>query len=233
MRTVLLISLIGLVLLIGQPALAGIDSVQVWIEGNPIPPASDGKYHWEAIDDTVLTVNGYVAKTLLPSSQRTKVYGPSDRQQLQKRAFEAVGLAQDTGKLDIEAAEAGVAILRSRPDLIRSAEPLSDGSAIIVTYADGSTEHYNLGRREPGTAPLANTVEAYSFITNDGGLILIGANGDYFKALQPGCQKILTALIERERTAPVLYSEWAQICISPELVQLFHVPKAIARIAGR
>ncbi|MDD5567060.1 MAG: hypothetical protein PHH01_02600 [Patescibacteria group bacterium] len=157
-----------------------VERTLVWVEGNPIPPDStlnSSGYQWGVAQDSLITVNGFVAQIVHKPPVKAKVYADTPYGRMCKRAFAAAVSARDQGKNDWEAASAGAAVMENERSLVRSATVIEGGWE--VEYTNGESESFELGQpknSKPRTPQEKAT--SYQQVTDQGWTIVLAWNGE-------------------------------------------------------
>lgn len=176
-----------------------VERTLVWVEGNPIPPDStlnSSGYQWGVAQDSLITVNGFVAQVARKPPVKAKVYADTPYGRMCERAFAAAVSARDQGKNDWEAAQAGAAVMENERSLVRSASVIEGGWE--VEYTNGESESFELGPPENrGSQTPQEKAAFYQEVTDQGKMIVLAWNGECRWFLTPASRVLWNEQILR------------------------------------
>jgi|GEM_PF-4299255 hypothetical protein len=213
-------------------SVAGAQTEQVWIKGNPIPPDTTAAtpYTWAIVGDT-LSVNGYVAAIAPPTPPTRRPDTPTGN--LSQEAYDAMFVAKATDKTNYAIARAGCEVFGAS-DLVAKAE-IIDEITILVTWADqpDRPEYVRIPTQEKagkrsGPARLQDIKTAYEYDLARGKYLLIYSSSS-FASVGSADWPAWKAEIERAR-AGFDKRTWNGHLIDPMSAMLFRNPATLSKV---
>ncbi len=206
-----------------------IGQIYVWIDGNPILPNPGVPYVVEAIGDSVVAINGYVAETR--TLQLHKHYDATPMDQLCKRVDQTVINAREAGASSQDIAEAVAAVLRAAPDLVRTVERDPQGTTLVVTYSNDVEERFAFGPPPRPAPPLLDRARSIGDFLEHGGTIVVASGGSGWLYVPAVKRSAFVAELGAARSRSFRESGWNGTVMPPFIARSINEPATLRRVA--